>query len=168
MVAGLLRVMGVNMGENIGLLNHEDLDVVSKTGSEFVEYVTQRSLQNLSGKWGFKYPHLHDFYQECISLLGQCKLIFIFRDHFSVALSYKKYHDIPLSIGVREAARRYALLSSMFCELQSSTLPLSYEKAIQNKSKCVKDISDYIGIELSDQKHRECIDFISPGAYRKI
>lgn len=168
MVAGLLRVMGVNMGENIGDLNHEDLDVISKTGSDFVEYITLRSQQSLSEKWGFKYPHLHDFYQQCIDILSQCKLIFIFRDHFSVALSYKKYHNIPLSAGVREATKRYARLSSMFCELESSALPLSYEKAIHNKAKCIKDIADYVGIELSEQKQRECIAFISPGAYKRL
>lgn len=168
MIAGLLRLMDVDMGDHIDDLNHEDLEVVKLRGRLFVEYVQNKSNRSPSKAWGFKYPHLLDFYEECINLLVQCKLIFVFRDFFAVAQSYEKYHLVPIQNAVLDASSRYSRLTSMYWSLHPRSIAFSYEKAILDKRKLIDDIISFAEVELSDDKIAECINFVAPGGYKAI
>lgn len=168
MIAGLLRLMDVDMGDNIDTLNHEDLDVVNLRGRLFVEYVQNKSDRLPSEAWGFKYPHLLDFYEECINLLVQCKLIFVFRDFFAVAQSYEKYHLIPIHNAVLDASSRYSRLTSMYWSLHPNSIAISYEKALLDKRKIIEDIISFAQVEVSEEKIAECMNFITPGTYKSI
>ena len=166
MVAGCLQIMGVDFGKNRASMTVEDLDIRGKHGHELDKILQEKSLN--SHKWGFKYPHLHDYFQESLETLSQCKFIFIFRDVYSVALSYNKYHDIPVDKGLQMAQSRYDKLISMYQQFKESSCLLSYEKSVMYKEQFIDQLSHFVDLPLSTNTHKKLLDFISPGRYKRV
>ena len=164
MVAGALEILGIDFGENRCSLTLEDFDIRGKHGKELDVILQKKSFY--PGKWGFKYPHLHDHFEESVETLSQCKFVFVFRDVYSVALAWEKHHGTPIYIGLDWAQGRYNKLIRMYQQFKNSSHLISYEKALLNKELFVDQLASFVGINLDESRRSKLLDYISPGSYK--
>lgn len=166
MVAGCMRLLGIDMGDDIDPICQEDRAFHHKTVNEVRNLIVTRNEQK--DVWGWKFPHTHDFFFEISQVIVNPHLIFVFRDVYAVAESFNKRSSMPLNVGLREAWSRYGKVISVAEKIDCPKIFFSYEHAILNKQKYTMALSDFCGVELNNELLAKIIDFISPGNYQKL
>jgi hypothetical protein len=166
MVAGCMRILGINMGDDVDPFCQEDREFHGKSVMQICDLISDNN--KVKDIWGWKYPHTHDFFFDIQSCLVNPHLIFVFRDLYAVAESFNKNDSIPLSIGIREAWQRYGKVISVAENVDCPKIFFSYEKAIRNKGKFLRDLSEFCGVGTSESTLSELEKFMSPGEYQRL
>ncbi len=86
MIAGLLRLIGIPMGERIDVASNEDLDFpeARASGPALSELIRRRNEQ--FEVWGWKDPLSYTYFEQVLTYLRNPHIIAIFRDPVAVAL----------------------------------------------------------------------------------
>jgi len=170
MIAGILRCLGVFMGEKFGEeaggSNHEDLEFQLKPVNVLKEMIDRRNLKH--DVWGWKDPSSVFKINSVLCKLRNPHFISVFRDPYAIAESEFKYNDRPLKDGLKIGIGHLAQLS-MFCvDCNRPNFMISYEKALADKEKLVHDIIMYLNLTVSKEQKQKAINFITPGKYAKL
>lgn len=183
MVSGMLRLMGVNMGESLDLATNEDelflthkgmrdiFSDVSKKESYLKTIVPILSKNNEKKLWGWKDPlssyYIEDVYEKLINPIvivvtrdpvatvqGEMR----FRD--SASIEYDEKHFLA-SIGY--IASEYAKIASFVARYKPKVMFISYEKVFKDKELFISEFSSFCGIELTENMRNTILNYIEPG-----
>lgn len=147
MVAGMVRALGVDLGERAGR-NHEDPRFLSEDRS----VLSQRIAENNARKdcWGFKMPKaslMLDFYSEH---LRNPHYILVFRNIASVVDSWQtRGGSDPLQTG----AHAINYYSTALANLGESAAPLAlanYERACEDPEHFAQALADFLSLDAPD------------------
>jgi len=168
MVAGVLKKLGVFIGERLGTenggSNFEDLDFqLTKDVSVMKELIANRN-ENYE-LWGYKDPKNIYYTEQLLEDLINPHFIAIFRDPFAIAMSEYRIQNRPLDTGLTIAiGHTYKIAEFITKNKQYPILPYSYEKAILDKEGFVKRVAQFIGVKIN----QESVDLIQPGRYVSV
>ena len=163
LVAGLLRIFGIMMGERFDPTNnHEDLDLRQAPVSKLKELIKQRNEKY--DIWGWKDPSTIDKIYDIIDDLRNPKFIVVFRDPYAIALSEHKYMGAD-TMAMLERAQKQNQKLVEFARRYSSYL-ISYEKLIRHKD--IEGLAKFCGIELTPEIKERALKFIQPEHYVEI
>ena len=163
MVAGLLRILGIDMGDKIKSDKHEDLDILWKPTEHIIKVIQDYNQRKLV--WGFKTPwignHIHQIYPHLINP----QFIVINRNFDDVVNSTVNRNPNATKQG---AAERTSMLNAKLNDFMlkypnHNYLHLDYDKCLQDKEGTVRALADFIGIKLDKDKLEKCKKFMSKG-----
>jgi len=158
-VAGLLRMMAVDMGEDLHYHTHENENFYKlflPGGKEIIEAKNKKH-----DIWGFKRANLVDELDH-LDLFRNPYLILVTRDPYAslmndfLEIEEKDYH--------KEYKKRVKRLSKMMEKVNkhSPRLIVSYEKLIVDKFSQLERIYNFIDYKLDNEAVRQCLNWIDP------
>lgn len=149
MVAGVLRALGVHMGERTGR-NHEDPSFQIDDPVRLKRVIKSRNFDY--DIWGFKYPRaslMMDFYDEN---LRNPYYILVSRNIASVVDSWcARGENDPIETALH-AVRYYAESLGVIKASSSPAILVNYERACQYPANFIEDLGNFIGTPVL----REC------------
>ena len=177
MVAGVLRLMGVDMGARQGRGNNEDLDIQDARGpagplgnSASPEY--QDALDRMrpliqarataDAPWGWKDPHGVLYARDIIQHLPAPRIIAVFRDAAASAERVHKINGADRLGEMTNALDLYSRATRFLSETHAPSAIVSYEKVLVRPKRFVEQIAEFCGVAVSDEQMAQCLDFISP------
>lgn len=165
MVSGLLRILGINMGDNIDEKNHEDLDLQHRHPLHLRDLVAEKNEKH--NIWGWKDPMLIDVIHDAIHLvpLRNPQFIVVFRDVVATTEALMREEYWQWRYAFTHVADQTDKLVNF--ALEYDTHNISYEKALSDPAKFVEGFCTYHSIEIDDETRQRAVKFISPG-YKAI
>ncbi|ORE85148.1 Lipopolysaccharide biosynthesis protein [Oceanococcus atlanticus] len=163
MVAGLLSLLGVSMGETLSAGSHEDPAFHTRDVAALRKLVDQRNAQH--DLWGWKYPHTLDYLGKIHGQLRNPHFVVIYRDAMSVAQAFQRADGTDLKIALKDAQRRYDKLTRFCLDCEDPLMTISYEKAINNPNALLRELARFCGVSMSLELKARCLQFIEPGRY---
>ena len=151
MAAGVVRALGINMGQRAGL-NHEDPLFLTDETERLKNRIKMRN--NQEDVWGFKVPKasmMLDFYEKH---LRNPFYVVVYRNPVAIVDSWlqRGAENNPLGVMDRILAYQNAIFE-MMKRTRAPILMLNYERALQNDStraQAVADVAEFVGIDLTD------------------
>lgn len=151
MAAGIVRALGISMGQRAGL-NHEDPLFLTDEQDRLQNRIKMRNTQE--DVWGFKVPKasmMTDFYE---THLRNPLYIVVYRNPVAIIDSWlQRGADSPLGVMDRIMAYQNAIFDLMR-KTKAPVLMLNYERAVQNattKLQTVESVAAFVGIELTEE-----------------
>ena len=164
MIAKILLNLGVYLGENLTRHTHEDIEIFKALESGqwavFEEIVNQRNSQ--FSTWGWKRPQTVDLLPELASRLRKPFFILLFRDPASVAkrnmitAGGNFFNSLVSASEAMIKGGQFARHSGLPCLL------ISYEKAIKNPERLVRQIVQFLHLSPSSNMLSEAIRSVLP------
>jgi len=152
MAAGVVRGLGVDMGERAGL-NHEDPLFLTDETDRLQNRIKMRNKAN--PVWGFKVPKaslMLEFYEQH---LRNPFYVIVYRNSVAVADSWVQ-RGAGNVIDVLERSHSYHEALLKHCKkTKNPVLFLNYERAVQDddsKLQTVTDVSDFLGLEVDQEQ----------------
>ncbi len=150
MAAGVLRALGVPMGDHAGL-NHEDPVFLTDDLEKQRRNIRTRNKQH--EMWGFKVPKASlqlPFYEET---LRNPFYVVVYRNSLSVVDSWRQRGaGDTVNVLARIGKYQNALLE-MVRTTRSPVLFINYERAVadeDSKARLVEEVASFVGIDLTD------------------
>lgn len=139
MVAGVIRAMGISMGERAGL-NHEDPLFLTEDHNKLQRYIAQRNSE--TSVWGFKMPkaslNLNFFSQ----VLRNPVYVVAYRNPLSIVDSWEQ-RGAGQSLDVLERINHYqSSLSDFFRKANAPVLLVNYERAVSKSEDFVAELAE--------------------------
>lgn len=175
MIAGLLRIFGVNMGDNVNEDKHEDLTMDGLTRNELIEYIFERNkkFDEEEKSWGFKSPWIGHFLDDIKNFFANPHYIWVTRD-LTACLNSDIRHTPSFKDRLEPESyvwhRNLHLIKNMDRVVKYSNAPLlriSYEESLKDPKGLVEKMEKFIGIKLDEKTKEKAIKFISPG-YKSV
>lgn len=179
MVSGLLKIMGINMGENIDVDNNEDLDF-HKTREPLKKLIKSSSFghqkkikemgqliqtKNINDVWGWKDPLSFTYFDKIDQFLRNVHCIMIFRDPLAIAQKEVQsgFHgDLSKTLEMI-IERRYRQILNCMRYIEKKQYPLlfiSYERALRQKTELIDTLSQFLDVDLSTELQETCQEYI--------
>lgn len=158
MVGGVIRALGVNFGDRTGR-NHENPKFLSQNHDDLKIQI--ESNNNEYDLWGFKLPKaslMIDFYS---NNLRNPHFIVVFRNIAAIADSWNVRDGTDFIDTINHSIRYYDRAINDIVKNKKPLLIVNYERACANKEEFISGISDFIGIDLSDELMNKCLHVIS-------
>jgi hypothetical protein len=167
MAAGLMRLMGVDLGERQGEGNNEDLDftearepltrLVDPGHPEHAAAREQmrdvvRAKRGRSALWGWKDPLSFTYLPHVVDLLPNPHILVVFKDMASIAVRETQDSGRDPAEAMERAIREYATLWSVLETLKLPTLAVSYDKTLRRPGQLVVGAGALIGRTVSQQE----------------
>ena len=161
MAAGVLRALGVPMGERAGL-NHEDPVFLNDEPEKLQRSIRTRNQQH--ELWGFKVPKASmqlPFYEKT---LRNPYYVVVFRNPLSVADSWRQRGagdtvDVLARINAYQNA-----IQKMVSTTKAPVLFVNYERAVADeasKAQTVSEFASFAGIELTDELQSRAVGMMT-------
>lgn len=165
-VAGLLRIFGIFMGERIAPLlgNNEDLDLQTNDIEKVKRIIRDRNEKY--DVWGWKYPDSKEYIEKIIGEIRNPKLIIVFRDVYAIALSENKKMGWNIKGQLQRALRQQKKLVEIAMKYDCHLV--SYEKMLIRKEYEVERLAEFCGIELKVEIEQRAIGFIRPEGWSSL
>jgi len=177
MVAGALRLLGVDMGARQGHGNNEDLDIQEARGGiaelgdpesaafaaaleRMRPVITRRA--ECDAAWGWKDPHGALYGAAVEDLLPAPRLVCVFRDPHAAAERVHILTEKPFLTALEETLTLYQRCRTY---LETTGLPVasvSYEKALVRPERFVEQLTQFCGLSPDSAKTKDAIDFCYP------
>tara|TARA_R110002073_G_scaffold158890_1_gene314171 strand:- start:1465 stop:2151 length:687 start_codon:yes stop_codon:yes gene_type:complete len=172
MVAGICRIMGLNIGEdlpancedpdfNLEILHRQQVetsghlpDALAKrkqqveTSVHLWNAIAERN-QKLA-TWGWKYPRASHYLPDLISGLRNPHFVCIFRDMVSIAKRPIHGKERNSEGALKMAHQLVSNNIKLITDSKVPTLVLSYEHALMNRKEFCQDIAGFLGSEDSE------------------
>jgi len=148
MVAGILRGLGVNMGDRAGF-NHEDPQFLTDDPDVLGKRIQNRNKQ--ADVWGFKIPkqvQLMDFFE---GNLRNPYYVIVFRNLLAIADSWQQRGAGSVVDSIDRTIRYYNLIVEHCKKTARPVLMLNYERAVssdEGREEAVRALGDFLGIEV--------------------
>jgi len=168
-IAGILRHLGVYMGENFDPANnHEDLEFQLKSIPEIKAKIEERNKTH--DVWGYKFPGTIFDIDKLVSLYRNPYFIAVMRDPFAIALSEKKYNGREICEGLVIAHKHTQELIKFILKDNHPTIIISYEKLLIHPEMTIKGIVEFLDLDVAKLNgHFEAAaKFIKPNGYQEI
>lgn len=169
MAAGLLRILGVNMGDNISPLCHEDLDLQHRHPIHMRELIDEKNAKY--DTWGWKDPLAIDWID---GLFDLCNIrnpvcFVVFRDIIATAEALVKHEGWNYRYAVNYVQGQNAKLID-FANKHNESFPIfliSYERAMAHPEDITRFFAEQVDAELNDDILRQATNFINRG-YKEL
>lgn len=151
MAAGIVRALGISMGQRAGL-NHEDPLFLTDEQDRLLNRIKMRNTQE--DVWGFKVPKasmMLDFYE---NHLRNPLYVVVYRNPVAIIDSWlQRGAGSPVGVMERIVAYQNSILELMQ-KTKAPVLLLNYERAVQSdttKQQTVESVASFIGVELNEE-----------------
>jgi hypothetical protein len=148
MVAGVLRALGINMGERAGL-NHEDPRFLSDDQERLDRLIKQRNKE--LEVWGFKVPKsalMLEFYKQ---RLRNPYYIVVFRNIAAIADSWVQRGASREYVSpIERTMVFYNKIYKFIKDTHSPLILVNYERAAQCKEELVRDLAEFVEVSLRE------------------
>lgn len=162
-VSGVLHHLGIFMGDKSHPPVFEDVRL-----SAAYEGKSDESFDDVVGDynsryavWGWKRPAIIKDIHRVKTKVRNPHFIYIFRDVFSIANRNRISMHTDVKSGIAKAIKDYALIAGFLEKDDSPSLLLSSDKSLIFRQEVVNEISDFCGINTTDEKIQKAISFIS-------
>ncbi|MCT8972029.1 sulfotransferase [Microbaculum marinisediminis] len=148
MVSGVLRGLGLFMGDNLGF-NHEDSTVqaiVSKKNfGDFGKLARERDGEHRI--WGFKFPEASQMMDRFHPSLRNPHYLFVMRHPMARGMSVVARTGGTLPAAIKDALTNYQAIFSFIDQVDAPVLMINYEQATENPRACVEQVARFLGLE---------------------
>lgn len=164
MVAGILRMLGLFMGDRIEEGNNEDADFKDAPPDVIRARIRQRDAAH--DVWGFKYPGVYENGAAWIDDLRHPFFVCVSRDPLASAqgeVFCRVFEDEFEALRVK--VEHQVMILRYLEEIMARRLPLllvSYERALQYPAELVDALGAFVGLEVPSDVRRKAIEFIVP------
>lgn len=164
MVAGLLKIFGLPIGDRLDLGNNEDLDLRDATEEKILQVVATRNAEH--AVWGWKDPGVHRTIRSCHSALRNPRFVFVLRDVFACAQAERWKGQAPdVFLAMKRKHEEQTRMLSFLDRIHAARRPLfvlSYDRALSNPERAVDQLAVFTGFALDPETRRRAIAFIEP------
>jgi len=183
MVAGLLRILGVDLGTRVNDDNNEDQAFLAHLGDRRVftdaqfkdrkieylqrikDYIAARSKSGAI--WGWKDPLASYYVQEIAKDLVQPAFVVVMRDPVAVAIR-EQFEERTTSeettlAYLLNAVSEYRKVIDFLTRPSTSALLISYERALRRPRELVSVIRDFLRLPANSETEDRAYGFIAPG-----
>jgi|GEM_PF-1830312 len=147
MVSGVLRGLGLYMGDDLGF-NHEDTKVQrivnNKNFADFADLAKSRDAAH--PLWGFKFPEASLVMDKFHPSLRNPHYLFVIRHPLSRGMSVVARTGGTLSAAIQEALKSYQSIFTFLETVDAPVLLINYEQATENPQACVAQIAAFLGL----------------------
>lgn len=166
MVAGAAREMGIDLGSHLGE-NHEDKRFIEKNLKSVRARIAARNEE--AETWGWKMPHSLEYIEKIEGELRNPHIVLVWRNTLASAISQVNRSNADIQVALDFSAGRLMEMVQKVKLLNSPTLMINYEAAIQDKEEFLKVYSEFLGVELTDEMQDRCLKFIDPAVgYQQV
>jgi hypothetical protein len=172
LISGILRLMGVFMGDPRDRLGHQHEDPKFRADVPLADKIlTIKDRNKQHPLWGWKFPSTIHFLTDVFTELRNPHIVVVYRNPFDVGLSsatrggveftqkqlnvpinhYKKMHDVIDRVG------------------PCPRIAYSHEAILKDADGFLSSLSEFCGIVLTDEQRAECLEFMDPNSgYKRI
>jgi hypothetical protein len=169
MLAGVLRLLGINMGENMDDIgSHEDRDLTDRNLEDMIQTIQEKNCMHKV--WGWKDPLAIDYIYQLMPFLINPVFLIIFRDPCAIANSEVMKHNKNFQSSFWEAMNQIKKLHyfSLYPDKyingnNGSVYVLSYEKSLIDPENTFKELCSLLKMEFNPT----ILEFVAPG-YRNL
>lgn len=181
MVAGMLRILGRDMGANLDPSNNEDLEFLAHGGDRRVfsdsNFATQKSeyiarirkyieARNASARdWGWKDPLASYYISDVFHELKAPAIVFVTRDPIAIAIretvEVQQGSAVTLASMLNVTAE-YTSIIHFLTAPKTSALLVSYERALRQPAELVTALRNFICAPQNEDAERRATEFVQP------
>lgn len=158
MVAGIVRTLGVNMGEQAGR-NHEDPRFLTDDKDLLLERIKENDKK--SSLWGFKVPKaslLLGFYDEN---LRNPHYILVFRNIEATVDSWCSRGPNDPILTAQHVMHYYSAVLDFFQDNKRPLIFTNYERACENPVGFVQDLAEFMGVRADESDVKRAASIVT-------
>jgi hypothetical protein len=158
MVAGVLRALGVDLGNRVGL-NHEDPRFITTDLQRLKRIIAIRNQE--AAVWGFKMPGaatILDFYE---ANLRKPYYLIVYRNLASVADSWYQRGAGEYLGAIERGLEFHRLIVKHLRKSKRPAMIVNYERATADKRGAVEDLAAFLGIDVGEQIIERAVGIVS-------
>ncbi len=164
MVAGLLRQMGLYLGERVDPGNNEDPDFRDAPRAKLIEMIHRRNAEH--DVWGWKDPGLYRTIGQDFGLLRNPFSIVILRDVFACAqaeLWRGQTNDVFTTLRRKqdEQSKMISFMDRIYAA-RRPMLVISYDRTIVNPERAVDQLIAFTGLSVDEATRQRATAFVQP------
>ena len=165
MVAGMLRCLGIYMGERIKPDKHEDLDMLWQPLGVRISTIKKRNAER--GVWGWKDPLVGQYINSVGRLLINPMIVYITRDaEDAIECDLRRN---PNNSRRYVTARNRALTASMNGAARGKPcIRMTYEGVLADPATWASALAQFIDEPIQAAQIRRAAEFVRPGGYRTM
>jgi hypothetical protein len=162
MVAGILRLLGVFMGYNLGRTNNEDLDFQEERDfSPLGPHIQRRNAE--FGVWGWKFPGSLGYIETVLPQLRNPHFLIICRDPVAIAQREHLLGNYTFGEALRLATLHQFKLLTFTYRTPHPVFLISYERSLRGKSGFVRDLAAFAHLPVTEERSETISSFIVSG-----
>ncbi len=183
MVAGVMRILGIDMGENVDGDNNEDQVFIEHRGDrsiftdknnaprkkKYLESIGRHidTRNQMSKTWGWKDPLASYYVSEIVSKLQQPAFVFVARDPIAVAIR-ERHEERSEAPGaalayILNTVNEYKAIADFLAGRTQGALLVSYERALRQPEATVSGIREFLCLTPDSEVENRATAFIAPG-----
>jgi len=169
MIAGILRILGVYMGQ-CNESNNEDPRFNKRHSIESIRALITANNAAHPQQWGWKEPSTHIYFTEVADLVRTPFFVVSYRNIMASAASKLKHTDSG-DVGklTGSYASHYLRISKLLNNSPAPRLYVNFEKALQDPLGLAEHLSQrFFGVALDRDMHDKITRYCAPGAYKPI
>ncbi len=164
MVAGILRMLGLFLGDRIERGNNEDLEFKDAPVSAIRARIRERDAAH--HVWGFKYPGVFLTGAEWIDEVRNPIVVCIMRDLLACAQSEVFNRQFADELDALRSKCDHQTKLMQFLEVVKARrrpfMLISYERALQHPRDVVDSLAAFAGLDAPEETRRNAADFVTP------
>jgi len=168
MLAGVLHLAGIAMGERLTEATYEDPEFIRAVAAHDLEGVVALAGKRAQrhARWGWKQPaHFEYFFTQILPHLPDAHLLVVFRDALAVGNRNRISAGQDLLPNMQATLAVYTQIVRGLAAAHCPMLLVSYEKALLRPSFLVKSLLEFTGIDYPDRAALETFIAPSPPDY---
>jgi hypothetical protein len=150
MVGGVLRALGVNMGERVGF-NHEDPQFIIEDMAVLARRIEARNKQ--SDVWGFKVPKLVQYLDFFEKTLRNPHYVIVYRNLLAIADSWQQRGAGSLVNTLDRTLDYYNRIIQHSKNTRRPVIMVNYERAVSSdagKEEVVRAVGEFLGVNVDE------------------
>lgn len=161
MVAGVLRALGVDMGDDLGF-NHEDTGIQDIIGQRAYERLPTlvRERNGRHGIWGFKFPEASLVMDRLHPHLRHPHYLFVIRNPMARGMSVSSRTGGKLADAIADALVENKTILDFLDGVPAPAMLINYERATEDGEECVRQVAEFIGIEPDESLISQAVSMI--------
>jgi hypothetical protein len=166
MVAGVMRALGIYMGDDISESNQENAQFANAELPAMVEAVKRNNSKH--DIWGWKFPHAADYVDRLWPQLVNPHMICVYRDPVANGQGLQRWHPFGPMHAMQEVMLRQQKNMNLISRRGGApTIMISYEKAERNKDLFLEEFSALLGL-VPDRAAFDFEGFMAASSYKNI
>lgn len=144
MVAGVMRALGIFMGEKI---NEDNQESYQFNGASIPDMRAAIDANNEAHQvWGWKFPHAADNVDRLWDRLRNPHLVCVFRDAVATGRALSRWHPVGHFQAIQRTLLRQQQNVNLIGLRNCPAIMISYEKAERHKAEFLTQFSETLGV----------------------
>lgn len=168
LMAGLLRIFGIYMGENLG---HQHEDRVFRRETPLEEKLAAIAERNATyDVWGWKMPNTIHYIGDVLKHVRNPHFIVVYRNPLAIAKSSAERDGRPFTMQLLNVPiNHYTKMNRFLMDDDNPVAFSSFESADQDKHRLLFGLVDFLGVQPTRQQLDAAFEFCDPKrGYRKL